>query len=421
MLLLIMSKSYPQACHGRVVDMIDSLIRLPVFQDYPPQQKMTCINDGISIYPDIYYEYKLEELNKKTPVNLEYNDEVLEFIEIFTVKRKKDFEKIAGLARLYFPLMDEMLDLHNLPLELKYLAVVESGLNPLAVSPTGATGLWQFKINSARMFNLEVNSYIDERRDPLKSTRAACKYLTYLYSVFNNWQLAIGAYNGGPGVIRNAIERSGGKTSFNEIKNFLPEETREYIPAFIAAAYVMNHLQDHGIEPVMPAFDFLSVDTVMVNKEVSFSQVEIVLDIRMEFLRFLNPVYKKDFIPDYNEKMMIVLPADKVIDFIRHENDIYGRVIKVPDYHDITNVSSSTENKFKISYIVKKGDFLHKIAMEHGCTLENLKIWNNLTDNHLYPGQKMIIWIKNDDATRLNNIPNDTIVISNNKEYLYHD
>ncbi|MGM0408972.1 MAG: lytic transglycosylase domain-containing protein, partial [Bacteroidota bacterium] len=263
--------------------------------------------DSIPIFPDLVYEYKIAELNNLTPIELEYNERVRRYIDVYTIERREHLSKIIGLAELYFPLFEEMLDKYNLPLELKYLAIVESALDPRAVSSSAAVGLWQFKINTSTMFDLEINSYIDERCDPYKSTEAACAYLQYLYRIYNDWQLALAAYNGGPGVVRNAIIRSGGKTNFWEIQPYLPDQTNGYVPAFIAVNYVMNHYTDHNIEPVRSQFIHLDIDTVKINEEISFKRISEFIDLPVETLQYLNPAYKLDYIPKLKEGATVVL------------------------------------------------------------------------------------------------------------------
>ena len=206
------------------------------------------VTEQKNINPEILCSERIELLNKSTPIELAYNQYVKKFVDIYSGRRKKEFEKIRGLSDLYFPIFEEKLDKYNLPLELKYLPVVESSLNALAVSPSGAVGLWQFLFNTSNMFDLEINSYIDERRDPVKSTEAACRYFLYLYNIFNDWQLAIASFNGGPGEIRNAIEKSGGKTSFWDLQPYLSQQTKNYVPAFIASLYVLNYADEIGME-----------------------------------------------------------------------------------------------------------------------------------------------------------------------------
>jgi membrane-bound lytic murein transglycosylase D len=352
--------------------------------------------DSIPHYPDIFYEYRIEELNKLTPIELDYNEIVKEHIENYAVKRRGEFAKIIGLAELYFPIFDDMLDKYDLPLELKYLTIVESGLNANAKSKSGAVGLWQFLLNTCKLFDLEVNSYIDERRDPYKSTDAACRYLKYLYNTYNDWQLVLSSYNSGPGDIRKAIERSNGRTNYWEIRPYLSEQARNYVPAFIASMYLMNHYEEHNIKPVPPRFDFKNIDTLWINYAVSFSQISEITGISTDELKFLNPVYRRAYIPDLDKPALLTLPKDKIEIYIKNESRIIGNAEHTEDYNSLVSNAGSTENKIKIIHVVKEGEFFHKIALKYNCTLENIKAWNNLKNNSLYPGQKLIIWVDSD-------------------------
>lgn len=350
--------------------------------------------DSIPRYPDMFYEYRIAELNKLTPIELEYNEIVKKYIENYAVKRREEFAKIIGLADLYFPIFDYMLDKYDLPLELKYLTIVESNLNTYARSKSGAVGLWQFLLNTCKLFDLEVNSYIDERRDPYKSTDAACRYLKYLYSTYNEWQLALSSYNSGPGDIRKAIERSNGNTNYWEIRPYLSEQAQNYVPAFIASLYLMTYYKEHNIKPVPPRFSFKNIDTLWINYPVSFNQISEITGISTDELKFLNPVYRRAFIPDLENPALLTLPKDKIKLYITNESRIIGKEENIDDYNSLVSNAGSTENKTKIIHVVQKGEFFHKIALKYNCTLENIKAWNNLTDNFLYPGQELIIWVE---------------------------
>ncbi len=349
--------------------------------------------DSIPIFPDLVYEYKIAELNNLTPIELEYNERVRRYIDVYTIERREHLSKIIGLAELYFPLFEEMLDKYNLPLELKYLAIVESALDPRAVSSSAAVGLWQFKINTSTMFDLEINSYIDERCDPYKSTEAACAYLQYLYRIYNDWQLALAAYNGGPGVVRNAIIRSGGKTNFWEIQPYLPDQTNGYVPAFIAVNYVMNHYTDHNIEPVRSQFIHLDIDTVKINEEISFKRISEFIDLPVETLQYLNPAYKLDYIPKLKEGATVVLPVNKIRTFLKNEKAILDKNNKTREIKEDVAEAGETNGKVKIVHEVEKGEYFHKIAIKYNCTIDDIKIWNSLPSNDLNVGQLIDIWV----------------------------
>ncbi|MDA3954930.1 MAG: transglycosylase SLT domain-containing protein [Bacteroidales bacterium] len=349
--------------------------------------------DSIPIYPDLVYEYKMAELNNLTPIELEYNDRVRRYIDVYTIERREHLAKIIGLAELYFPIFEEALDKYQLPLELKYLAIIESALDPRAVSSSAAVGLWQFKINTSKMFDLEVNSYVDERRDIYKSTEAACSYLQYLYRIYNDWQLALAAYNGGPGVVRNAILRSGGKTDFWEIQPYLPAQTNGYVPAFIAVNYVMNHYQDHNIEPVKSKYIYLDVDTVKLNKAVYFKRIAEVTKIPIETLQYLNPSYKLDFIPKMKDPAILILPSSKIRSFVKNEKAIFDQSIPEHNFSEVVSEAGETNGKIRIIHEVARGEYFHKIAINYSCTIDDIKIWNSLPTNDLNVGQKLDVWV----------------------------
>ncbi len=355
--------------------------------------------DSIPIYPDLVYEYKIAELNNLTPIELEYNDRVRRYIDVYTIERREHLAKIIGLAELYFPVFEEMLDKYQLPLELKYLAIVESALDPRAVSSSAAVGLWQFKINTSKMFDLEVNSYVDERRDTYKATEAACSYLQYLFRIYGDWQLALAAYNGGPGVVRNAIARSGGKTNFWEIQPYLPDQTNGYVPAFIAVNYVMNHYKDHNIDEVRSDFIHMKIDTLRINKAVSFKRISEVIKVPVETLQFLNPTYKLDYIPKMKESATVVLPVGKIRAFLKNEEMLFDETISSDEVEEVTVNSSETNGKMKIVHEVSRGEYFHKIAIKYNCTIEDIKIWNSLPTNDLSVGQKLDVWVSPKMAT----------------------
>jgi membrane-bound lytic murein transglycosylase D len=349
--------------------------------------------DTIPRYPDLYYEIRISELNKTSPVALDFNPYVKAYIELYTIQRRKELATLIGLTQLYFPVIDEALDRNSLPLELKYLTIVESGLNPMAVSKSGAVGLWQFLMTTSGMFDLTVNSYVDERRDPVKSTEAACRYLQYLYSTFHDWQLVMASYNGGPGETRKAIERSGGETDYWKIRPFLSEQAQNYVPAFIAMVYIMNHYADHNIVPVPPAYTYRQLDTLHIRYAVSFKQISERIGLPVEQIRFLNPIYKRDYIPELGYPAVLILPEDKIPVYLQNEVSILGSYSEPLNYNAMVKNAGSTENKNRIVHVVEKGDYFHKIALKYGCTIENIKAWNNLDSLSLVPGQKLTIWV----------------------------
>jgi membrane-bound lytic murein transglycosylase D len=371
----------------------------------------------LDVFPDIYFEYRIELLNNVSPIKLDYNSDVRKYIDLFTKDRKEGIAKTLGLTKLYFPVFEEYLDKYNLPQELKYLPIIESGLNASAKSSSGAMGLWQLLLNSSKLLGLEVDSYVDERCELYKSTDAACRYLKYLYSVFNDWQLALAAYNGGPGEVRNAIIRSGGKTDFWEIQPWLPEQTKWYVPAFIAAVYIANHYPEHAIIPLKPEFDFSEIDTLNITEAAEFSRISEKLNLPIETIRQLNPSYRLDYIPATEKAQTLVLPSDKITAFLKVENQIYSKKKYIPNYIDITNNAGDTKGLEKRVYTVEQGDFLHKIALSFGCTTENLRAWNKLEKDNLSKGQKLIVWIKPTSETSKND---STLVPPVNPQIIYY-
>jgi membrane-bound lytic murein transglycosylase D len=385
---------------NRILEAFDDLVNLHIFPDSSLKAKNN-LKETYPTFPDLVYEYKVAAIGKLSPIDFDYNPYVRRYIDIYSIERREQVSQILGLAELYFPIIDEMLDKYHLPLELKYLAVVESGLNPLAVSKTGAVGLWQFKINSSRMFDLNVNSYVDDRMDPIKSTEAACQYLQYLYKIFNDWHLALAAYNTGPGAVRNAIVRANGETNFWKIYDFLPEAAQNYVPAFIAAAYIMNNASSHRIETTKPIITYLKTDTVMVVKPAAFATISKELDIPIELIRFLNPVYRRDYLPDLGKPIALWLPSNKIELFLKKEQIIYNTKIEKPTFHDVLANSGNTEGKIKIQHKVKPGEYLHKIAIIYGCTVDDIYVWNPNADENLNKGDYLDIWIDKKDYQRI--------------------
>ena len=346
---------------------------------------------------DMLYEYRIAQLNTLSPVALDYNKEVRYYIDLFTGPRKAEIARVIGLSKIYFPIFDEILDRYSLPYELKYLTVVESGLNPLAVSKSGAVGLWQFLLNTSRLFDLQVTSYIDERRDPWKSTEAACKYLNYLNNTFHDWHLVLSSYNGGPGEVRKAIERCQGETDYWKLRPWLSEQAKNYVPAFIAAVYIMHFYKEHGIVPVMPDYDYSGLDTLHIRHPQSFEQISAIIDLPVDQIRRLNPVYRTDYIPEQQPWSVLVLPAAKVVPYLQHEVSILGYSNPGDDYNMMVQHAGSTEGRTRIIHEVQPGEFTHRIAMKYNCTLENIKAWNNLTTYDVKAGQKLVIWVEKSD------------------------
>jgi len=375
-----------------VIRSLDSLASLNLFPDSLKSDAQDRVNPSVT-FPDLVYEYKLAAIDNLSPISFDYNGYVRRYIDIYTIERREQVSQMLGLTDFFFPLFDEILDRYQLPLELKYLAVVESALNPLAVSPSGAVGLWQFLINSARMFDLNVNSYVDERMDPVKSTEAACMYLLYLYRIFNDWHLVMAAYNAGPGVVRNAIARSGGETNFWKLYDYLPEAAQNYVPAFIAATYVMQNAADHSIKPAPSAISYLQTDTVHVKDQLSLSVLSAEMGISYDVLRFLNPTYRRGVVPKSPDFYALRIPQDKIEEFLKCEKTLYEKSAAKPDYHDVMANTGNTNNRIKVIHTVEQGDYLHKVAIKYGCTVDDIYAWNPNLNGDLDIGRKLTLWV----------------------------
>ncbi|WP_291857983.1 lytic transglycosylase domain-containing protein [Marinilabilia sp.] len=346
--------------------------------------------DGLDIHiPEYLVRSRIEKLDLKTPVSLTYNEHVQAYIDVYTLKRPDHLAGIIARSEMYFPLFEEYLDKYDLPLELKYLAVIESALEPRAKSSSGAYGLWQFLFQASRMFDLEVNSYVDERADPVKATDAACRYLKYLHANFNDWLLAIAAYNGGIGAVKEAIAKSGGERDYWKLRPYLSDQVRGYVPAFVAVNYVMNHYEGYGIEKQEPVFAYDDLLTTSVIGGISFEQIAVHTDISVEVLRMLNPVYKMDYIPRQSEPVRIVLP-ENMFDVFHQKNHLF-EVEKEPVVNTIPE-AGDTSGRAKGFHIVAPGQFFHEIAMMYQCRIEDILVWNGLDNKFLHAGQRLIVW-----------------------------
>jgi len=337
-------------------------------------------------------KHQLDSLNKLTPLNLVYNKTVAQHIKFYLFQRPEQVSKLLALSEYYFPIFESLLDKNTLPLEIKYLPIIESSLNPQARSYAGAVGLWQFMYLTAKEYGLRINSYLDERKDPHKSTQAACDYLRKAYKTFNNWDLAISAYNAGSRNIKKAIRRSGGKTNYWELRPFLPKETRNYLPSFIAAVYVMHFAKDYGIEKdINYIISNNNIDSVYLNEIVKIDHLAKLLDLELETLEKLNPVYRIKFVPSLNsEKFPIFLPKNKIDQFLEEEDTIYAelRRMALAEEHDFPPFTEIE----KITYIIKKGDYLGKIAAKYNCTVKDIMLWNDLKTHKINSGKRISIY-----------------------------
>jgi len=335
---------------------------------------------------------RLKRLNDRTPFNIEYNPILESVIKRFLKNRQQSLQRLMALSEYYFPHFEKELDAHNMPLEIKYLAIVESALNPRAKSRVGATGLWQFMYATGKEHGLNVSSYVDERSDLNKSTKAACEYLTRVYKIFGDWDLALASYNSGPGNVSKAIRRSGGKQNYWNIRSFLPRETAGYVPIFQATMYVFEYAKEHNLRADIPEYQYFEVDTIRVKKKLALEHVSELLNIKMEDLQFMNPSYKMDVIPVVKgEGYLLRLPKTHIGNFVTHEQAIYAyadtefnkREKPLPDLVKTSN---------RIRYKVRSGDFLGKIARRYSVKVSSIKRWNGLRSNNLKVGQRLIIY-----------------------------
>lgn len=357
---------------------------------------------------------RLAAMDAKSPFNIEYNPGLENIIKSFLKNRKKSFERLMAISEYYFPLFEEALAKQNVPLEIKYLAVVESALNPKAVSRMGATGLWQFMYQTGKQYNLKIDSYVDERSDPLKSSEAAAQYMTNMYAIFGDWDLVLASYNSGPGNVAKAIRRSGGQQNYWNIRKNLPKETQGYVPAFLATMYIYEYHKEHGIVPNRAAIKHFATDTILIKKQMSFKQISDLLDVPVTQLQLLNPSYKLNVVPFYYDQAHFLrLPMDKIAVFASNEDKIYAyaqhetdlrerpfQVIKAIVATDTLNYTQQRITLPKTSYYkVKRGDNLSGIANKYGVSLAEIKKWNRLKSNAVASGKTLKI-ITNESVVR---------------------
>lgn len=339
--------------------------------------------------PDSVYLERIKKMNSF--ISLPYNDIVKNYIILYSEKMPTKMANILGLCQYYMPIFDEIFNRYDLPEELKAMAVIESAMNPLAVSRAGAKGMWQFMYSTAKSYGLHIDSFVDERMDPVKSAEAAAQYLQDSYEIFGDWNLAIASYNCGAGNVNRAIRRSGGKRAFWDIWPYLPRETRGYVPAFVGALYTMTYYKEHGIKPEaieMP----VHVDTFKINKQLHFKQVSDLVGVPLDELKNLNPQYRHEIIPGNSREYILRLPYTYTNSFIEHEDSVYSH--KVAEY-----LNPATIKKIKdggdgemIIYRVKSGDYLGRIASRYRCSVAQIKRWNNLKSNNIRVGQRLTIY-----------------------------
>ncbi len=348
---------------------------------------------------------RLQEMDEKSPFHIEYNQGLENIIKSFLKNRKRSFERLMAVSEYYFPLFEEAFDKQNVPLEIKYLAVVESALNPKAVSRVGATGLWQFMYQTGKQYGLKIDSYVDERSDPLKASEAAAQYMKNMYAIFGDWDLVLASYNSGPGNVAKAIRRSGGQQNYWNIRKNLPKETQGYLPAFLATMYIYEYHKEHGIKPERAPIKQFATDTVMIKRQMSFKQISELIDIPVAQLQILNPSYKLNIVPAYKDQTHFLrLPQDKMAVFTSNESKIYAYVDREANLRErpfqIVRpiVSQDSVNTFqrlaqaKVRYYrVKRGDNLSTIAQKYDVDVDDLKKWNNIKGNKVAYGKNLKI------------------------------
>ncbi|MBR2318334.1 MAG: transglycosylase SLT domain-containing protein [Bacteroidaceae bacterium] len=350
--------------------------------------------ENIKISDTIYAE-RLQSM--PTIVKMPYNRVVRSCIDSYTTKNRSLVAYMLGISEFYMPIIEEEIDRAGIPHELKYLPIIESALNPKAVSRVNAKGLWQFIFSTAKTYGLKSNNYIDERFDPIKSTKAAIRYLADLYKLFGKWELAIAAYNCGPGNVKKAIVRSGGKTDFWDIYYFLPRETRGYLPMFIAANYIMTFHKEHGIQPLEPKTT-ITTDTVLISKNLHFKQISEVCGADIEEIRALNPQYIKDIIPGENEPYVLRLSNNLVTDFLANEDSIYKHKEKefFPRESIASMLKQAKENNGGIGTLkrhkIKSGETLGSIALKYRVTVKQIMRWNGLKNSNIRAGKYLNIY-----------------------------
>jgi len=426
---------------SKAVEMFNSLTNSKFFHstlfNYDKTYKTEYVlpTDYVPKYNDSIVKARIAKMNAESPLEFRYNAQVKSHID-FYLNRRAFLSRLIGLSQLYFPLFEEQLDKHMLPLELKYVVVIESAFNPIARSRAGASGLWQFMYKTGLLYGLQVDSYVDDRFDPYKATVAACEHFVDLYEIFNDWNLVLVAYNAGSGKINRAMKRANNVYDYWSVQSLLPRETQRYVPGFIAAAYVIKYHAEHNIIPMVPVFVDAEIDTVSVNAELSFNVLSSWLDISQEELELLNPAYKRQLIPEPNDKSYILrLPKKNILNFIDNELDMYIATYanKYPklfaDYFAKDTIAKNIDDNIIILseivnektiqnvadllelvrnhtpeqknnqsaptdyHIVRRGENLGSIARKYGCTVNNLMNWNNLSRHTIHPGQKLIVRI----------------------------
>jgi len=409
---------------------MNELTSLDIYDDLT--KDIQTINTDVTVdeeLPTDLLKQRLQAMNEKSPFNIEYNQGLENIIKSFLKNRKKSFSRLMALSEYYFPIFEDAFAKQNVPLEVKYLAVVESALNPKAVSKMGATGLWQFMYGTGKQYALKIDSYIDERSDPLKATAACSEYMTKMFNIFGDWELVLASYNSGPGNVTKAIRRSNGKTGYWDIRNHLPKETQGYVPAFYATMYLFEYHKEHGINPERAVVKNFETDTVNVKKEMTFKQLADLLDMPQSQIQLLNPSYKLNVVPFYQgEPHFLRLPKDKIATFVSNEDKIYDYVAYQSKNKTIPNqlalkITPKTKARFEKNtdtdikwYKVQKGDNLGAIAAKYNVNVIDLKKWNNLKTNAVALGKSLKIKLDSDPIAKATKDIKSTIAVEKKTE-----
>ena len=386
---------------------LKELANLDIYNDISDDIKNINIDEKVDFeLPTELLKERLAAMDAKSPFNIEYNPGLENIIKSFLKNRKKSFGRLMAISEYYFPMFEEALAKQNVPLEIKYLAVVESALNPKAVSRMGATGLWQFMYQTGKQYNLKIDSYVDERSDPLKSSDAAAQYMTNMYAIFGDWDLVLASYNSGPGNVAKAIRRSGGQQNYWNIRKNLPKETQGYVPAFLATMYIYEYHNEHGIKPERALVKQFATDTIMIKKQMSFKQISDLLDVPVAQLQLLNPSYKLNVVPYYQDQSHYLrLPQEKIAVFVSNEDKIYAYTQREMDKRErpfqitkaivATDTLNYTQQRITLPktkyYTVKRGDNLGEIADKYSVTIADIKKWNKLKSNTVARGKSLKI------------------------------
>jgi membrane-bound lytic murein transglycosylase D len=396
----------------RVARDLDSLVNTWYVKIAIKQKLRENDSDTVSYQcPDSVYISRLSKIN--SIISLPFNNIIRNHIEVYTVRQREKFCAVLGLKDYYFPMIEDVFDSYGLPAEFKYMAVIESALNPNAVNRhSGAAGMWQFMYSTGRLYGLTINSVVDERKDPVKATHAAARYIRDLYDIYQDWVLVIAAYDCGPGNVNKAIRRSGNKKDYWEIYYHLPRETRGYIPQYIAAAYAVNYYAEHNLQP-LPLNIPVATDTIIVNKDMHLAQISEVMNIPLGELQALNPQYRTGLVPGSSKPQSLTLPMNHLGDFIdltdtirQYKSDIYlNKSTRIADPTRSSYVTVNIKGRTKLIYTVKDGDNISFIAEWYKVGLSDLRNWNNIYRNYIRVGQKLVVYVdpaKSDYYAKIN-------------------